>query len=173
MKGGPWTWVDPSNEENKSVLDLAIVSAELEQYVETLHIDSKRTMTAFKVKEGKLSYPDHYSILLNFKGIPKKKVTLPGKKSHIRWNTNKKDGWNQYKKLTSENDKLDEIANSDLNDPDEIMEKFEKELNKTKFRAFGKVKAQRRENKDLENLTKQKKTLIEGNSYEDEEFHSN
>ena len=45
--GGPWTREDPANNEYKSVLDLVIVSAELEKYVEKMVIDKDRRFTAF------------------------------------------------------------------------------------------------------------------------------
>ena len=68
---GPWTRVDPTNSETKSVLDMIIVSKDLEQYIDTLQIDSERRFTPFKQNKGKtLSFPDHFGLCLKFKRNP-------------------------------------------------------------------------------------------------------
>ena len=71
VKGGIWTREDPADKENKSVLDIVIVSSALEKYVKVMEVDSERKFTSFKqIKGGQLSFPDHYSLKVTFKGIP-------------------------------------------------------------------------------------------------------
>ena len=41
--GGPWTRINPANKDNRSVLDLVIISAELEKHMESMVIDNKRS----------------------------------------------------------------------------------------------------------------------------------
>ena len=149
--GGPWTREDPANPDSKSVLDLVIVSKGLEKYVQTMEIDSKRSFTPFKQKNGSsLSFPDHYALSVMFKGIPLKIVNNNlTKKKFTRWNTNKVNRWKRYNELTSNNSKLEEIARSNEEDPNVIMNSIEKELNSVKFIAFGKVKVREKTlNKD-------------------------
>ena len=43
--GGPFTRIDPSNEESKSALDLVVVSNGLLKYVDSLVIDKERLFT--------------------------------------------------------------------------------------------------------------------------------
>ena len=82
-------------------------------------IDSKRTMTAFKSRNSKeLTYPDHYSVILKLKGMPLKKKIYSSKKPFTRWNTNKNNGWLNYKLMTTNNNKLSRIAESFDIDPD-------------------------------------------------------
>ena len=45
---GPFTRVDPGNDNKKSVLDLCIVSKELEPYVECMLIDNNRNFTPYR-----------------------------------------------------------------------------------------------------------------------------
>ena len=163
VKGGPWTRVDPSDKESLSILDLAIVSVDLEKYVESFEIDSERRFTPFKrTKDNVVSFPDHFSIVVNFKGIPiKDSKTLNGKKS-IQWNTNKPNGWKKYKELTDSNKKLDEIASSSMEDPNTIMKLIDSELNNIKYKVFGKVKVKKKTQKyeKLESMIAQRDRLV-------------
>ena len=130
--------MDPANPESKSALDLVIESKELFQYVDKMEIDNGGKMTAFKCnKKGKtLSFPDHYSILTTFKGIPEKRRFPSLGKKFTTWNTNKVNGWENYKLLTTSNKKLDNIANSSSTDPDYLMNEIDKELKSIKYKAF-------------------------------------
>ena len=130
-RNGPWTRIDPADEENKSVLDLVIVSTGLEKYVDKLVIDSKRENTPFKQINGEtISFPDHFSLLLTFKRLPVENKSASLGKKFSRWNTNKKEGWENYFKLTDANERLEEIAENDFNNPNFTMKAIEKELNK-------------------------------------------
>ena len=169
---GPWTRVDPTNSETKSVLDMIIVSKDLEQYIDTLQIDSERRFTPFKQNKGKtLSFPDHFGLCLKFKGIPLKSVQTKVRRKYTRWNTNRKGGWKQYQELTTNNMKLEEIAFSEDKDPDKIMSAIDKEMNAIKFISFGKVKVREKEIKrgNLEKLIQKKDEILkkENNSSAD------
>ena len=50
-------------------------------------------------RKKKITSPDHYSLVLKFKNLPVKKNPTTGYKS-LRWNTNKNDDWDNYKKIT-------------------------------------------------------------------------
>ena len=155
------------------MLDLAIVSVELMKYVSVMEIDNMRTFTAFRGKGGKnIQFPDHYAIHLEFEGIPKvkdeKNEKIEKKKNPVLWNTNKKDGWTIYERLTNSNVKLDRIATDDTNDPDEIMESIEKELERVKYKAFGKVRfSKKNEDSKMIELMEEKKLLMNKNAGRD------
>ena len=57
-----------------------------------------------------------------------------------KWNTNRSNGWDIYKELTTNNEVLEKVAESDGNDADKLMNKVNKELQRIKYNAFGKVK---------------------------------
>ena len=82
VEGGPFTRVDPAS-GNMSCLDLFIVSKELLPYVEKLVIDKDRKITPARAvkekKKYKLMYTDHFSCLLSFKDLPKRKETVKDK----------------------------------------------------------------------------------------------
>ena len=66
-RGGPYTRYDPScpeKEENKSTLDLVLVSLNLSSFVKELIIDSDRVYTPMRVMKTKTVKSDHYPILL-------------------------------------------------------------------------------------------------------------
>ena len=103
-----------------------------------------------------MSYPDHYSIVVKFKGIPRNKESPSLGKKFIAWNKNKSNGWTKYKELTTNNPKLERLANSNIEDPDVLMKTIDSELNRIKYIAFGKVKIKDNSEKvgsrELENL---------------------
>ena len=69
--GGPYTRGEHDAPENKSVLDLFIISKDFEKYVEVLKIDDKHNFTPFRITtDSKVVYSDHYGIVLKLKGIP-------------------------------------------------------------------------------------------------------
>ena len=49
------------------------------------------------------------------------------------WDTNKEGGWENYRQLTEDNPKLEEVANDASKDPDKMMKTIDKELNRIKF----------------------------------------
>ena len=119
--GGPGTREDPANNKHKSALDLVIVSSELLKYVEVLDIDKDRRFTPFgRSKKGSISFPDHYAVQIVFKNIPKSSLISKPAKRHVRWNTNKSDGWTTYRNLTTNNKTLEMIASNPGNDPNVI-----------------------------------------------------
>ena len=129
------------------------MSSDLVEYVESFEIDNKRRITAFQQKKGKtLSYPDHYSLSLTFKGIPLKRNKISFGKKFTAWNTNRVNGWATYKELTTNNVKLDRIASECSNDPDIIMNSIVAELNRIKYIAFGKVKVRKKIDNKLDEL---------------------
>ena len=86
------------------------------------------------------------------------------------WNTNKTGGWDVYKMLTEKNEKLENAAVNNM-EPTEAMKVIDAELNKAKFKAFGKVKIRNKPkgNKELENLQKKKNDIIMQNASNAEE----
>ena len=101
-------------------------------------IDKDGRITTFKRnKTNQLCFPDHYAIEVTFHGLPlKSKLKSLGKK-YTFWNTNKPNGWNIYKDLTTSNVKLDTIANDPTLDADIIVKIIEKELNLSNSSHFG------------------------------------
>ena len=70
-----------------------------------------------------------------------KKRNKLGKKL-TNWNPNKEGGWQQFKHLTTNNKVLDYIAKSDVDDPDLLMKRIEREMSTIKHKDFGKVNVQ-------------------------------
>ena len=122
--GGPYTRydpADPANDDKQSILDLCIVSSQLMHYVDCLEIDNNCLFTPHRPLHSRLVFTDHYSLVLKLKGLPKKVISVPGKKTGLRWNTNKLNGWENYIELTTNNEKLQEIVESSENDPQIFM----------------------------------------------------
>ena len=163
--GGPFTRVDPSdplNDEKKSVLVLCIVSKDLFPYIESLVIDKERKFTPFRpVSKQKVTYTDHYSLLLTFKNLLLYARDINGGKKVKRWNTNKEGGWEAYKELTKDNLVLKSVANEECDDSNKMMKKMDKELDSIKFKTFGKSKekSKLKVSKELEDLQKEKVTI--------------
>ena len=145
VEDGPYTRYDPSdpsNEEKWSCLDLVIISTELSKYVKKLIIDKRLSFTPFYIDlNKKVTHSDHFSCLLLFENIPLKadyKKLVPPKQ--IKWNTNKKNGWDKYFELTTNNAKLERIVKDpNFETPEEIDKCINKEMKNVKFEAFGKV----------------------------------
>lgn len=142
-KGGPFTRYDPSDpllDEKKSVLELVIISSDLEKHIEEMTIDKNLEWTPKRVVKGnQIKHPDHYAIVVLFKDIPLKENSHTIRKT-VRWNTNRPDGWMRYKNLTTNHPKLEKIANDDIENVAESIKMINDEINKVKFAAFGKVK---------------------------------
>ena len=93
-------------------------------------IDKEKLFTPFRpISKTKLTYTDHYSLLLSFKNIPLKPTQAVGCVKVTRWNTNKTRGWEAYAEMVKDNTKLKDIARVANNDPDIILEKQNNELN--------------------------------------------
>ena len=133
-------------------------------------IDDKRLFTPHRACTNSLKYTDHVSLHVKFKGIPevKKGYQMDGK--HVSWNTKKVSGWENYKDLTTENEKLvDLIEEAENFDSDKLMNKIVTTMNKVKFQCFGKVKIsnQAKRDKELEELYNIKsKAVMENNELE-------
>ena len=139
-------------------MDIVIVSTNLTQYIEELKIDNKLEWTPYRAVKGKLKYPDHYGLLLSFKGLPSKETkSFPGRKSVI-WNTRKRGGWDVYKQRTENNERLYKVVESNEEDPEKVLKCIEKELTSVKFASFGKVKhsSKSKEQKKLDTLQTEK-----------------
>ena len=66
---------DPENNDNKSVLSLCIVSAELYEYVDSLTIEKEKHITPYRtISKSKKTFTDHYTMIVLFKNIPLKPV---------------------------------------------------------------------------------------------------
>ena len=115
-KNGPFTRydrTDPKNETKMSVLDLIIVSKEIEQYVVELNIDKELQWTPSRNYKGQLKFPDHFALLLTL-NIPMANTKHIPTKKNIIWNTKKQNGWERYKAITENNKELDRATNMNL-----------------------------------------------------------
>ena len=163
--GGPFTRFDPANHHRKSCIDLVIISKGLLKYLVKLTIDRKLAFTPGRpVKKDKIVYSDHRSLILEFQKIPLKLKSNNVGENFQMWNTNKVGGWEVYKMITENNNKL-ENASTEEKDPTDIMKIIDNELTKAKFKAFGKVKIRTnsKTNKDLQVLQKEKANALERN----------
>ena len=159
--GGPFTRFDPANPDKKSCLDLVLISKELSKYVYKLTIDKHLSFTPGRpVTKTKTIFSDHRSFILEFRYIPMRLQTNSASVKFNMWNTNKTGGWEVYKMLTENNEKLENAA-VENDDPTEAMKVIDAELNKVKYKAFGKVKIrnQPKGNKELQNLQRKKLKL--------------
>ena len=169
-KGGPFTRVDPSNDQIKSVLDLVIVSQELLKYVDTFVIDDARSFTPCRPRSRDvLTYSDHYSLLVHFKALPTgiKKNSVTG--TSTKWNTNKVDGWLTYKALSTDNKVMEDVASDDKSSATTLMKKLDRELLNLKHKAFGKVKVRNscKNDKEIVKLQNEKIEAVKQNSISD------
>ena len=160
-QGGPFTRKDPAVPDRKSALDLCLVSKELFPYVDSMKIDDLRQFTPFRPCGKSVTYTDHYAIQISFKGLPLASKKSVKEKDIVRWNTNRKDGWESYKELTDGNEALDDAASANM-ESDKLMKKIDKELTAVKFKAFGKVKVKKKGavDKNLLNLQNERNNLL-------------
>ena len=132
VEGGPFTREEPSDPTKKSCLDVIIMSEQLEKYVEKVIIDKDRKFTPCSIsKNGRITYPDHFAIMILMKNIPMKKEKTVRPPKVIMWNTNKPGGWKRYYEETNANEVLDTLSENDKikEDPQLMMELIEKHLN--------------------------------------------
>ena len=107
-----------------------------------MKIDKERKRTPARSvkqkKKFKLIYSDHFSVVISFKDLPRKREDRKEKK--VMWNLAKTNGWEEYKQLTNKySDKLDKVLEDDTVTTMKAFEKIEKILNSIKYEAFGKV----------------------------------
>ena len=92
------------------------------------------------------------------KGMPMKTPKpLTGIKT-IRWNTQKKGGWDTYRNKTENNVKLWKSSEIKNEQPEKLLKCIEKELTKAKFASFCKVKlsSKTKEQKEMDELQNEK-----------------
>ena len=143
VKGGPFTRYDPgdpNNNSKKSVLDLVIVSSELENYVESLEIDKDMYFTPSRPISKGLRHSDHYALLFVLRNLPANQRTQCVAKSVVRWNTNKPGGWERYFVLANESKKLIDVSQETSMEPEKLTRMFDKELESIKYKSFGRCK---------------------------------
>ena len=111
-----------------------------------------KKITSYRVvkekKQYKLTYTDHVSSILSFKDLPKRKQKKEVKRTI--WNLAKPDAWETYGKVSdAHSDELDNIVEDNTLTIQEAMNKFERILEKIKFKVFGKVSvnAEKKNNK--------------------------
>ena len=144
VEGGPFTRYDPSDPkcvDKMSCLELVIISVDMLKYVDKLSIDKEFKMTAcHPLSKNKVVYPDHISVLLVFKGLPLKTSQAKAGAKFCIWNTNKEGGWDKFKELTEDNEKLLEVARDITGDVDVMMKTIDKELNRINMFPLAKLK---------------------------------
>jgi hypothetical protein len=141
-EGGPWTRVDPAT-GGLSCLDLAIGSANLLPYVRRLEVDSGRKFTPKRVvyKDGKygFTYTDHFALEVELL-MPSSKVEQQ-KKQVSRWNLHKPGAWEEYEWRTNlQAGRISELVEDENIEITEVVGKVNKELDKIKYKCFGKTK---------------------------------
>ena len=122
-----------------SVLDLAIISANIEKSVTHFKVDSERKMTAFAMLKRKNKtidkrFTDHFTINLKLK-IPTRTFTK-GKKRKII-NMNNKEGWLLYPEITDKYASKMVNAVQDTEDADELEKKLDSIDKEIQIEAFG------------------------------------
>ena len=173
VEGGPYTRYDPAcpdDDLKKSVLDLCIVSADLLRYLDKMVIDKDRVRTPFRPVAGdKRVYSDHYTLTIEFSGIPLKNRQCYLRRKTTAWNTNKEGGWDTFRNLTMHNENLINVAQEE-NEPNRLLGKIEKEVTSVKYKAFGKVKVQNNKsiNREVEGLLKERNRLTKFKSCDKE-----
>ena len=110
-----------------------------------------------------IKYTDHFSMLISFKGIPLKGRQINVIHKESIWNTKKEGGWKKYLMKTNDNKVFKRICKDiETLDPDEADKKFQAEMKRVQFAAFGKVKVSDnvKPNKDLLKMQQKKESLL-------------
>ena len=108
--------------------------------------------------KNNVTYSDHYSCILTLKNL-KKKIKKKVQSSKVIFNTRKEGGWERYRYLTTNNNKLSDPNLLKSEDPDHIMNNIHREIEKSKFKAFGKIKIKsnkKKGNKEVIEMMKKK-----------------
>ena len=170
--GGPFTWyddADPKNESKKSCLDLVMISKALVKHIDQLFIDKNLNWTpARPISKTKMRYTNHYALIFKLKNLPRKPKIAPGIKPKI-WNTRKEGGWEAYTKATQCNDRFKAVAVAPSEDVTVAMKTIEKELEKVKFKSFGKVKLGKsaKVSQEVKTLNKEKACIVKNGNAEE------
>ena len=140
--GGPFTRFDPScpkDVNSMSCIDLIIASKGLVDHIDTMIIDRNQCFTPSRPLQNGHCFPDHYGILLKLKNLPPATRRKPDQVKMKMWNLHKENGWQKYTEVTDNNDQLRDIADKNVHDPTRTMELIDKQMEKAKYKAFGKV----------------------------------
>ena len=126
----------------RSCLDLVIISADLEPFLESLVVDTEFEFGLARVRKVKNKlkkiHSDHYPIIVKFQNLPTQKILTP-KTSH--WNLTVPEGWKIYEDLSDNiSNKMDEIIENKSLSIEEVKKKTDALQTKIKFQAFGKTK---------------------------------
>ena len=111
------------------------------KFVDEIEIDSQRKKNTIQDRKRWFTHL-HRSLFLSCKiqEYSSNKQEDKVRKKYVRWNTNKKGGWQAYKNLTSENTKLDSIADSLTKEVKLVMQEIDRELTDVISKSCGKVK---------------------------------
>ena len=159
------TRIDPGR-GNGSVLDLAIVSANIENNITRFTVDTQRKMTAFKmVKRGnsevEKKFTDHLTIKLEMK--IHMKIQSKGKNKRII-NLKNDEGWNVYPEITDKHAWKILEAVENITDPNQLEKEIKRIDKKIQKEAFGIIyikerdrpkKLKKKSSKDLNTLYKE------------------
>ena len=151
-EGGPWTWVDRSDNEVKSCLDMGIMSAGLLPFLTTFLVDSDQKFTPRRMRRTrkglKSIYSDHYSLELVLTGLPRARREKEQERESCTWNLRKEGGWERFKELTEvANVRVQTVLDDENATVEECMKKIKAIENKVKFQAFGKTRKTTGKNK--------------------------
>ena len=172
VQGGPFTRKDPAT-GHMSCLDMVVVSRELVPYISKLVIDDEKKMTPARAVKNKgkykLVYTDHLSCLLTLNNLPRKQDEV--KEKSTCWNLRKENGWKEYTNISnSHSEALEKVIDDEKASIQESVDKFEKVLEKIKFKAFGKVTITNRENREKYTV-KRNNTKKEAKEMYEEQFN--
>ena len=132
------TRTDPARGSG-SVLDLALISANIEQSVMNFEVDTQQKMTAFKMvkrrdKTVEKVFTDHFTIKLEIK-IPMKMFRKGKKKKIIDFRNSQ--GWARYPDITDKYAGKIIEAVQNIADPDKLEEKVDSIDKEIQAEAFG------------------------------------
>ena len=112
------TWVDPRSKK-ESILDLALVSKNIQQFVKSFKVDSNKAITPCSIKG---IFSDHKAIMIELKMPVTQKEKRHRKEEIINFKNT--EGWEKYPEITDKYaEKIEEILNSCEN-----MDTFENKL---------------------------------------------
>ena len=136
-KGGPWTWVDRSNNSVKSCLDIGIISAGLLPFVKSFQIDNEQKFTPRRLRKTKngivSTYSDHFSLEIEFSGFPRAGSSHEQKEAGCSWNMRKENGFEKYKEETNKiAENINRIIGDEKSDINVCMKRIEAENDKAK-----------------------------------------
>ena len=112
------TWVDPRSKK-ESILDLALVSKNIQQFVKSFKVDSNKAITPCSIKG---IFSDHKAIMIELKMPVTQKEKRHRKEEIINFKNT--EGWEKYPEITDKYaEKIEDILNSCEN-----MDTFENKL---------------------------------------------